>query len=130
MGKIKNWKSAGLRIDVDDNNAVITDRPYGSPPAPSGYKIVRPLANFEVKIDDQHKSVQVTFTACYKPEDVTEAGGVNKLKLKMFDKDQQKWKNVPLTGDAQVPAGWQGFQGAKEAKLTARWPDSRTETAQ
>jgi len=123
MAKTKDWSSEGVRLEVDDDQAVISSKPYGDPPSPSGYSIVRPLVNFEVKVGNENKSVPTTFIVCYTAADASAAGGDNKLKLIAWDPDNSSWKNIPLTRKVSVPDGFNGFAGAYEAKITARWPD-------
>jgi hypothetical protein len=123
MAKEKEWKNEGVRIEVDADQVEINDKAYGSPPAPGNFTIIRPLVNFEVKVGGQHASVPITFVACYKATDASQAGGANKLKLVMWSPDHNDWKNIPLTKSVDPPAGFEGFEGAFEAKITARWPD-------
>ncbi len=123
MAKIKDWSDKGVRLEVDDDQAVITDKDYGNPPLPNNFKIIRPLVNFEVKVGNDNKSVPTTFIACYTAADASAAGGSNRLKLVMWNPDQNDWKNIPITKSVPVPDGFSGFAGAYEAKITARWPD-------
>lgn len=123
MAKSKEWSSKGVKIEVDNDQAKITDKDYGSPPSPSNFTIIRQLVNFQVKVDGEYKSVPITFIACYTAEDASTAGGANKLKLVMWNPDQNDWKNIPITRSVPVPSGFSGFAGAFEAKITARWPD-------
>jgi len=124
MAKKKEWSAEGVELIVDDDDAVISSKAYGSPPAPTNYTIIRPLINFEVKVAGQHKSVPTTFIACYTDADATAAGGASKLKLVMFSPEQNSWKNIPITNKtASIPSGFEGFAGAVEAKITSRWPD-------
>ncbi|MFN2224036.1 MAG: hypothetical protein PVH65_09415 [Chloroflexota bacterium] len=123
MAKTKDWNSEGVRIEVDDDQAEISSKAYGDPPPPSNFKIIRKLINFEVKVSGENKQVPTTFVACYTAADASAAGGANKLKLVMWSPDQNNWKNIPITKSVPVPAGFSGFAGAFEAKITARWPD-------
>jgi hypothetical protein len=126
MANPKEWKKKGVKIAVDDENADITDKPYGQvgPPQEGFSKVVRELVNFQVTVGGQDASVRTTFIVCYTAQDVQEAGGnANKLKLYWWDKNKSKWKNIPLIGDAPIPDGFTGFLGAKKALVTASWPD-------
>lgn len=123
MAKSKEWSDKGVKIEVDDDQAEISEKEYGDPPAPSNFNIVRRLVNFEVKVGNQNKSVPTTFIACYTADDASAAGGANKLKLVMWSPDQSDWKNIPITRSVPIPPGFSGFSGAYEAKITARWPD-------
>jgi len=123
MAKTKEWSSEGVWLEVDDDQAEITGKNYGSPPSPTSFNIIRPLVNFQVKVNGEFKSVPTTFIACYKSSDAAAAGGANKLKLVMWSPDQNDWKNIPITKSVAIPAGFSGFAGAFEAKITARWPD-------
>lgn len=123
MAKTNDWSREGVRIIVDDDQAKIIDKAYGSPPSPSNLKIVRELVNFEVTVGGENKQVPITFIACYTAADASAAGGANKLKLIMWSPDQNDWKNIPITKSVPIPDGFEDFAGAYEAKITARWPD-------
>jgi hypothetical protein len=123
MAKTKDWSREGVRLEVDDDKAEITEKDYGSPPAPASFTIIRKLVNFQVKVGEEFKSVPTTFIACYTAGDASTAGGKNRLKLVMWNPDQNDWKNIPITKEATVPDGFTGFAGAFEAKITSRWPD-------
>ena len=123
MAKTKKWSSKGVKVVVDNDDVVISDKAYGDPPSTGNFKLIRKLVNFEVSVGDSHPSVPITFTVCYTSDDKNAAKGANKLKLGMWDQDQNDWKNIPLTRSVPCPAGFEGFEGAFEAKITARWPD-------
>jgi hypothetical protein len=123
MSKTKEWSGKGLKIEVDDDDAEITEKEYGNPPAPGNFKIIRELVNFEVRVGNENKPVPTTFIACFTAADASEAGGANRLKLVMWNPNQNDWKNIPITKSVPIPAGFSGFAGAFEAKITARWPD-------
>ncbi|MGD2078240.1 MAG: hypothetical protein PVH18_07650 [Chloroflexota bacterium] len=121
MAKTKEWSDKGVKVTVDDDKAVITDKDYGNPSSTGSFQLIRKLVNFEVSVDGDHPSVPVTFIVCYTADDASQAGGANKLKLGMWDARTSDWKNIPLTRSVSCP--YTGFEGAYEAKITARWPD-------
>jgi hypothetical protein len=123
MAKTKDWSNKGIRIEVDDDQAEISDKEYGNPPSPGNFNIIRPLVNFEVKVGNENKAVPTTFIACYTAADASAAGGDNKLKLVAWDPDRENWRNIPITRKVPVPSGFSGFAGAYEAKINASWPD-------
>lgn len=123
MAKQHEWKDKGVKVTVDDDTADIIDKPYGEPPQPSDFNIVRKLVNFEVKVGGGYPARPITFVVCYTTEDANTAGGANKLKLVWWDQSKSKWKNIPLTASTSIPAGFTGFAGAFRAQINASWPD-------
>lgn len=121
MATTKEWSDKGLKVTVDVDNAAITDKDIGDPQSTNTFTVIRALVNFEVKVGNQNPSVPLTFVACYTADDATAAGGPNKLKLAWWDKKTNDWKNIPITRSVDCP--YSGYEGAYEAKITARWPD-------
>jgi len=121
MAKSKEWSDKGVKVVVDNDEAVIIDKDLGDPQSTSKFSLIRGLVNFEVKVGNGNPSVPITFVACYTAEDVNAAGKANKLKLGMWDASTSDWKNIPITRAVDCP--FDGYEGAFEAKITARWPD-------
>ena len=121
MATTKEWSDKGVQVTVDVDNAVITDKDIGAPVSTSDFRLIRTLVNFEIKVGNQNPSVPITFVVCYTADDATEAGGANKLKLGMWDTKTNSWKRIPVTRSVDCP--YSGYEGAYEAKITARWPD-------
>ena len=124
MAVSKEWKDKGVKAEVPDNDAEINTKPYGDPGSTSNFNVIRELVNFEVVHKETKKPLKelrppMTITVCYTSKDAEDAGGDNKLKLGMWDGSD--WKNIPITKAASCP--FEGFAGAYEAKITARWAD-------
>lgn len=129
MAVTKEWSGAGVKVSVADDDAQIEDKTYIAPPAPGTFSVVRELVNFEVKVGSGHPQVPITFIACYNSADLSKVNdNANRLKLYYWKPDKHdpttgKWTNIPITGNASIPSGFENFVGAKEAKITASWPD-------
>lgn len=129
MAAQEQWSDRGVEVTVDVDDAQITRKPYGAPPQPDGWNIVRSLVNFEVKVGGGHPAVPIRFVACYTADDLSKVNGnANRLKLNYYSQDpddpsKSRWRNIPITGDANVPSGFSGYVGAKKAMITASWPD-------
>jgi hypothetical protein len=124
MAVKKEWSDKGVKAVVPDNNAQIRPKDFGNPGSTGNFSVIRQLVNFEVVVSGTNNPVDgfsppMVITVCYKAEDAASAGGANKLKLGMWDGSD--WKNIPITKIDSCP--FAGFEGAFEAKITARWAD-------
>ncbi|HSG16078.1 MAG TPA: hypothetical protein VLE70_07125, partial [Anaerolineae bacterium] len=114
----------GVKANVPDDNAEIRTKDFGSPGSTANFRVIRELVNFEVVVKGTNNPVggfspPMVITVCYTKEDAASAGGANKLKLGMWDGND--WKNIPIKPANACP--FEGFEGAFEAKITARWAD-------
>ena len=128
----EEWKSHGVKAEVAEANTEINRKDYGSPiqQNPAGkkkFKLVRQLVNFEV-LETATKTPAanptLTLTVCYKQQDITGAGGIEKLKLGVYLDGEWdylwEWKqNDPRMVACTEP----GFVGAVEVKLKKKWAD-------
>lgn len=128
----REWKSDGVKVEVAEANMDINPKSYGNPiqQNPAGkkkFKLVRKLVNFEV-LDKATRvaaaNPTLTITVCYKQKDVTDAGGITKLKLGVYLNNEWdylwEWKqNDPNMVACPEP----GFAGAVRVRLTRRWAD-------
>ena len=124
MAVSKEWPDKGMKAVVPDDNAEINVKAFGDVGSTSDFTIIRKLVNFEVVVKGTKNPVDafappMTITACYTEADASAAGGANKLKLGMWD--GSSWKNIPIKSIDSCP--FEGFAGAYEAKITARWAD-------
>ena len=128
----KEWKSDGVKAEVAETNTEIKPKPYGNPSQqnPAGkkkFKLVRKLVNFEVVNKGTTVAAAnptLTITVCYKQKDVTDAGGIAKLKLGVYRNNEWdylwQWKqNDPN----MVACPHSGFDGAVRVRLTGKWDD-------
>ena len=121
---VKEWSNKGVKAEVDDVNAEINEKDFGSPGSTGDFTVIRELVNFEVVNRNTKKPVEgfsppMVITVCYTADDAAAAGGANRLKLGMWD--GSAWKNIPIKAADSCP--FSGFAGAVEAKITARWAD-------